>query len=127
MKKFFYFQTATAIEGTDTDEEAIMVPVDSLIAIEPATAALIWMHFEGKGLGDEDGATNLISVKLDVTAANFQEFCRQISLFCNASGTSGRWTKGGMLVVASEETGNTKFFHSTVTGCDTIQIKTAAA
>ena len=125
--KFMYFQTAAAIEGTDTNEEAIMVPADSLIMIEPKDASTARMVFAGKGVGDEDGATNVISIEMDVLAAKFQEFCRQISLFVNATGTAGRWTKDGMLVVASSESGNNKFFHSSVTACNSIVIKTAVA
>jgi hypothetical protein len=125
--KFMYFQTAAAIEGADATEEAIMVPASSLVAIEPADASTTRMIFSGGGIGDEDGATNLITVELDVTAANFQEFCRQISMFVNATGSAGRWTKDGMLVVASSESGNTKYFHSTVTACNNIKIKTAVA
>ena len=130
MKKYLYFQTSAAIEGTDTDEEAIMVPADSLIAIEPKTTTSIAMHFAGQGLGDEDGATNIISVALSVTAANFQEFCRQISKFINAdvlNRDNSAYSKDGMLVVASSESGAVKLFHSSVTACTAITIKTAAA
>jgi len=125
--KFMYFQTAAAIEGADATEEAILVPASALIAIEPKDASTAIMHFAGNGLGDADGATDVISIQLDVLAAKFQEFCRQISLFVNASGTGGRWTKDGMLVVASSESGATSYFHSSVTACNSIVIKTAAA
>ena len=131
MKKYLYFQTATDIEGTDTDEEAIMVPVDSLIMIEPQSATVAQMFFEGKGLGDEDGATDLITVALSVTAANFEEFCRQISKFINAdilNRDNSAYSKDGMLVVAnSNTTSGVSLFHSTVTACTSITIKTAAA
>ena len=127
MRKFMYFQTAAAIAGDDTSEEAILVPADALVAIEPVDASTARMVFAGNGIGNEDGGTNLITVEMDVLAAKFQEFCRQISLFCNASGTAGRWTKDGMVVVASSETGNNKFIHSSVTACNNIKIKTAVA
>ena len=127
MRKFMYFQTAAAIAGDDATEEAIMVPADALVAIEPVDASTARMIFSGGGIGDEDGATNLITVEMDVLAAKFQEFCRQISLFCNATGSAGRWTKDGMVVVASSETGNNKFIHSSVTACNNIKIATAVA
>ena len=127
MRKFMYFQTAAAIAGDDTSEEAILVPADALVAIEPVDASTARMVFAGNGIGNEDGGTNLITVEMDVLAAKFQEFCRQISLFCNASGTAGRWTKDGMVVVASSETNNNKFIHSSVTACNNIKIGTAVA
>ena len=130
MKKYLYFQTAAAIAGDDATEEAIMVPADSLAAIEPKDASTARMVFSGKGIGNEDGATNLITVELDVASTAFKEFCRQIAKFINAdvlNRDNSAYSKDGMLVVASEESGNNKFFHSSVTGCDTIQIITAAA
>ena len=98
MKKYLYFQTATNIEGTDTDEEAIMVPADALVAIEPVDASTARMVFAGNGIGNEDGSTNLITVEMDVLAAKFQEFCRQVSLF-----------------------------HSTVTACNSITVRATTA
>jgi len=131
MKKYLYFQTATNIEGTDADEEAIMVPADSLIAIEPKTASAAHMFFAGKGIGNEDGATNLIAVELAVAAANFEEFCRQISKFINAdilNRDNSAYSKDGMLVVAnSNTTAGVSYFHSSVTACTSITIKATAA
>tara|TARA_R100000664_G_C2742647_1_gene130856 strand:- start:864 stop:1262 length:399 start_codon:yes stop_codon:yes gene_type:complete len=132
MNKYLYFQTATGIDGTDTDEEAIMVPADSLIAIEAGAADedKLWMHFAGKGIGDVDAATDVISVKLSVTEENFQEFCRQIAKFINAdvlNRDNSAYSKDGFLVVACSLSGSVSYFHSSVTACDLIQIKTAAA
>jgi hypothetical protein len=94
--------------------------------IEPRDTTEAVMHFAGNGLGDEDGGTNLISVDLAVTAANFQEFCRQISKFINAdvlNRDNSAYSKDGMLVVANQ----TDTFHSTVTDCNGIIIKNAVA
>ena len=127
MRKFFYFAVNSSIDGTDTDEEAIMLPVDSLIAIEPNSTTETTMIFAGKGVGDKGDADaqikDVIAVQLNVTAANFKEFCRQIALYVNASGTSGRWTKDGMLTVAEGTSG----FHSSVTACTSIVIASGTA
>ena len=135
MKKFLYFQTATDIEGTDTDEEAIMVPADSLIMIEPTTAVAATMTFEGKGIGEKGdadaGMLDTIEVELAVTAANFEEFCRQISKFINAdilNRDNSAYSKDGMLVVAnSNTTSGVSLFHSTVTACNSITVRATTA
>ena len=131
MRKFFYFAVNSSIDGTDTDEEAIMLPVDNLVAIEPNSTTETTMIFAGRGVGnvgDADAAAanqmkDIVAVQVSVTAANFKEFCRQIALYCNAEGTSGRWTKDGMLTVAEGTTG----FHSSVTGCLSIVIGSGTA
>jgi hypothetical protein len=127
MKKFFYFAVNSSIDGTDTDEEAIMVPADNLVVIEPNSTTEVTMIFAGEGVGNIGSsaaqAKDVIAVQLNVTAANFKEFCRQIALYCNADGTAGRWTKDGMLVVAEGTTG----FHSSVTACASIVIASGTA
>jgi hypothetical protein len=127
MRKFFYFAVNSSIDGTDTDEEAIMLPVDNLVVIEPNSTTEVTMIFAGQGVGNKGNtdaqAKDIIAVQLMVTAANFKEFCRQIALFCNAEGTSGRWTKDGMLTVAEGTTG----FHSSVTSCASIVIASGTA
>ena len=135
MKKYLYFQTATDIEGTDTDEEAIMVPADSLIMIEPKSATVATMTFEGKGIGEKGdadaGMLDAIEVELSVTAANFEEFCRQISKFINAdilNRDNSAYSKDGMLVVAnSNTTSGVSYFHSSVTACTAISVRATTA
>ena len=131
MKKFLYFQTAVAIEGTDTDEEAIMVPADSLIMIEPTNATAATLTFEGKGIGTHAASDSIdtIEVACSVTAANFQEFCRQISKWINAdpNTSEGRYSKDGMLVVACSLAGSVSLFHSSVTTCNSITVRATTA
>jgi len=130
MKKYLYFQTAAAIAGDDATEEAIMVPADSLAAIEPKDASTARMVFSGKGIGNEDGATNLITVELDVASTAFKEFCRQIAKFINAdvlNRDNSAYSKDGFLVVASSVAGDVSYFHSSVTACNNIKIATAVA
>ena len=72
MKNFLYFQTAVAIEGTDSDEEAIMLPADSLIMIEPTNATAATLTFEGKGIGTHAASDSIdtIEVACAVTAGS---------------------------------------------------------
>ena len=134
MKKYLYFQTSSAIEGTDSSEEAIMVPADALIAIEPNNTTEVSMIFAGNGVGNigntDAQAKDVITVQLSVAAADFQEFCRQISKFINAdvlNKDNSAYSKDGMLVVASSESGATSYFHSSVTGCLSIVIASGTA
>ena len=135
MKKFLYFQTAVDIEGTDADEEAILVPADSLIMIEPTTAAVATLTFAGRGIGEKGdadaGMLDTIEVACAVTAANFEEFCRQISKFINAdvlNRDNSAYSKDGMLVVAnSNATSGVSYFHSTVTACNSITVRATTA
>ena len=132
MKKFLYFQTAVAIEGTDTDEEAIMLPADDLIFIEPTNATAATLTFAGRGIGTHAASDSIdtIEVACAVTAANFQEFCRQLSKFINAdvlNRDNSAYSKDGMLVVACSLAGSVSLFHSSVTTCNSITVRATTA
>ena len=130
MIKYLYFQDAAAIDGADATEQAIMLPVSSLVAIEASTTTAATLTFAGQGIGNKGdtdaGMVDVIEVECAVTAANFQEFCRQIAKFINAdilNRDNSAYPKDGMLVVGV----GTSCFHSTITEVNSITMLAATA
>ena len=132
MRKYFYFRTEAAVADDDDSARSLLVPVDNLVGMFPASDTALTVCFKPllnyASDGQDGNVINADRVTLNVNTNAHREVMYAIARAANATGPQ---YNDGVITVADDATDDSNaaavYLDTDITSCGAIAIGAAHA